>query len=793
MCVLTNIYNDQIHVFLHKKSGIRRRGNGITARELAIVLQSGAVDDDLTSNAIIIDEVIENRIEDVSSGDKASYMKTLKTLEERLTHVEKNGYTPLPPTRKGGMLTISNSKDEDVASEDKTSEAAATSSSTTSKKKKKQKKKKEVPAKSSANVPVVQVLKKEPQKPPSTATEEGEDLSDPVAVALLGMGFSEDQIKSAARALGGFERATADDMVMWILGGGEIVDNSAQEGATSQSNAANSKEENVTHHGGGHPDDSEENNSAVLSKAQKKAAARAKREAEEAARKHQEELAAAQRKAAKREEQRRIRREWNEREQARHEQEKNAKIAEQMERRRRAEMEKLMPKTMLPPGAMGAPPMTVQIPAGGGKHHHPGGGPPLTIIAGGPKMPGKAKNTGSNMGIPQAPNVRAPKILARPSGPRPPNQGPSTCTNGFVPPPAQVGSQPLFNPSTSINAGRGAGSTSPPRSIHTKPYNPSSSSHPNQPVAILTKGSAGARNMPNTGRHPAAPQAAHSDYHHHPGHPAPHSSYSGTASQFQNPSQTAGGVVPLGFIHGGSSATTDSASSSYVETNPMGTIRATAREFVPTFAPKPAPKKPSAEAAEFVPSMSAQQTSVTVPASFSPPPPTRTASNDNSANQLVEPMSSLLSSFGVDNNALPSMVGNKEPDSTVPSAASSITGLSGLPTTGEDNTTSHVGSALTFESTSSSLGVGVASGLQTSSILESIQYGGEQNTGSALGSGIGLWGGGNNVTQTPALAGLNLSSFMGSGDTTNNNNGNGGNNVAGGSSTWGANTGGSIW
>lgn len=92
----------------------------------------------------------------------------------------------------------------------------------------------------------------------------------------------------------------------------------------------------------------------------------------------------------------------------------------------------------------------------------------------------------------------------------------------------------------------------------------------------------------------------------------------------------------------------------------------------------------------------------------------------------------------------------------------------------------------------------IGSGLQTSSILESIQYGGDQNTGSStLGSGIGLWGGGattSNTNQTSSLAGLNFSSFMGSGDATNTNNSNGNNNAApGGGNTWGANTGGSIW
>lgn len=800
-------------------SGIRRRGNGVTARELAIVLQSGAVDDDLRSDSTFLDEIVETRIDDASAADKSSYMQVLKTLEERLAHVEKNGYSPLP--KKGGMLTISSDDGDD---EDQQSEVALSSSTAAGKKAKKKKKKQQQqtnakPATSSATTtPDPPVPKSIPTK-----TEEeggvGEDLSDPVAVALLGMGFTEDQIKSAARALGGFERATADDMVMWILGGGEIVDTSPASSATTPApQAANDTVEQVETTSQVNDivdagNKSSSGDSEFQTKAQKKAAARAKRNAEDAAQKHQEEQATAQHATDKKEEQRRIRRQWNEREQARHEQEKSAKIAEQMERRRRADMEKSMPKSMMLPGG---PPMSVQIPHGG---------PPMTIIAGGPKMPQtKSKNTGRSMGIPQAPNVRAPKILARPNNPP-----------GIVPiqqPSMGIGNQPLFAGGAPPNAPRRSGGlNSPPRSIHAKPYKPVNQQQ-QQPVQILMKGP---RNVANTGR--AAPQAALPDYHYPPGHhPGPHMTNTSNVAppQMQNAS---------GMHHGGGSST-GSASSSYVEENPMGFIRATAREFVPTFRPKstatefvpsmrkataaefvpsmpqatanefiPSMPKPTASgfipsmpkstaaefvptmpkptATEFVPSMSAQPTTgAPAPAPISPMPPIyarSTSNNDNKAEQLMEPMSSLLSSFGVDTSAPPAVVGNKELDSTVPSAASSITGFSGLPTSGDDNNTSRVGSALTFESTG---------GIQTSSILETISYGVEQNNqpvGSGLGSGIGLWGGGgNNDNQTTSLAGLNFSSFMGSGDATKSDS-NEGSNAVGGGTTWGAPTGSSIW
>jgi len=71
-----------------------RRGKGVTARELAIVLQSGAVDDDLMSDAEVLDEIVENRIDEASAEDKAAYMRILKSMEERLYHVEQYGYSP---------------------------------------------------------------------------------------------------------------------------------------------------------------------------------------------------------------------------------------------------------------------------------------------------------------------------------------------------------------------------------------------------------------------------------------------------------------------------------------------------------------------------------------------------------------------------------------------------------------------------------------------------------------------------------------------------------------------------
>jgi len=770
-----------------------------------------------------------------------------------------------------------------------------------------------------------------------------DDLSDPVAVALLGMGFTEDQVRSAARALGGFDRATADDMVMWILGGGEIA---------NEGNDDNDGEDELAHNETAINDDTKlgSDASAVLTKAQKKTAARAKRDAEELARKRGEEVAAQHRAAAKREEQRRIRREWNEREQARQKEEKAARGAAAVERRRRTEVERLAPlggaRAMGMGGVLPAaiPTSVAAVPAAasgnkGGKHRGrdqpPGGGngPPLTIIAGGTnKTPsGKAK-AGSNMGIPQAPTVRAPKILARPTGNNNASsknsKGPGVVHGQPQQPASAVGNQPLFAPvlAPAQPGGKSVVNTSPTR-MHAKPYNPPQGHHGHhhqqqqhhnqqQPTAILQK------NNHNAGHHPQnmTPNRIHhahatppTEFHGHlQHHPLQHaSSFGGTQQQqhhasnngmqsgahpsamgglqfHSNPTSrvsstgSGGSVPPPGFRPGSAPeamsndpSAAAAAAASYVDVNHMGMIRAKAREFVPTsFTPAP-----TDDPAAVVPSMSAQQQQPNAsmsaqPATVSPPPhPTRSSSNEHnqqqrhaagntansnnsSANLLVEPMSSLLSSFGADTGNTPpaTMVpmtssggnGKDIADSTVPSAASSITGLSGLQNNNapgangmaEDGImTSRVGSVMMFESTSSSAAAAATAsggGIQTSSILESISYGGpgaaseveDIATGTAplMGSGAGIWGGANNVNvnlvgsggvgvssnhlnainqpPTLGLAGLNFASFMGEQQQLderqhlgNNGNNGGAGNLGGGGAIWGASTsgGGSIW
>lgn len=684
------------------------------------MLQSGDFDDDLTSTSVILDDV-ENRIEHASSRDKSDFKGILASLVQRFSDIENHGYTP-PPVQDERM------SDDSVADADNKDVGRHISSTVTSTLKAKKKKKKQ------QQESVVTATSSLSEIRSTNSALDDEDLTDPVAVALLGMGFTEDQIRSAARALGGFSRATADDMVMWILGGGEIVDSGR---VANTSHNLSSKKAVQKAEG------------AIVGKAQKKAAARAK-DSEEAARKRQEELTVSKRAAEKKEEQRRIRREWNEREQARHELEKNAKMMAALERRKQAEMEKLMPKTSILPTEM---PPGVGLPStgvlGGGKHHNSGGhgppGLPMTIIAGGPKTSAKAKG-GSNMGIPQAPTIRAPKILTRPSTIPPGMSGATGSVHSQGP-----GSQPLFAsaPSSTLLP-----ASSLPRNIQAgKTFTPSSSQVPlvihqrqKPPTTILQKpASAGGTRNNNRGQNVSATAES--------------------TPLFQNPRfDVSASVAPPGFFSGNvlpsqQSSATDSTSSNYAEVNSLGMIRATAREFVPTSF------KPTAA------SMSAQSMQSTidmVPAA----PTTQSVSNNHS------------DIFGDDRNPPITLVGKG--DSTVPSAASSITGVSGLQTTSEEKA-SQVGSIMTFESTSSNAGIG--GGIQTSSILESISYDVGRNSPAPLVSG-GIWGGGNTVNQPASLGlALNFGSFLGNVDSNSNN----GNNVSGGS-TWGSNTGrGSIW
>merc|ERR1712161_171152 len=140
----------------------------------------------------------------------------------------------------------------------------------------------------------------------SDSTEVKEE-KDPLVTALLGMGFNEIQILAAVRACGGTHRATADDLVTWILGqGGDevIIPEASSTGTEKQQEEIDNNDQ-----------PNKEDSPARDEKVQK----------EEDARQQEETI---RRLAAKRDEARRRNREWNNREQARQEQKAKAKVAQ---------------------------------------------------------------------------------------------------------------------------------------------------------------------------------------------------------------------------------------------------------------------------------------------------------------------------------------------------------------------------------------------------------------------------------------------------------------------------------
>lgn len=650
-------------------------------------------------------------------------MRLLRTLTERLEDVEINGYSPLQKADEQNKSTAKNSKTE--------SQPQATNSKKSKKKKKKQQQHQSAAPAPAPNLSDEADKKKESKPNPSSSPED--DLSDPVAVALLGMGFTAEQITSAAKALGGFDKATADDMVMWILTGGEVNNDEQEQDNTIEANTDSGF------------DDSNHSEPVSTSKAEKKAAAKAKREAEELARKRQEEIAAAERAAAKREEQRRIRREWNEREQARQEVEKNAKVAEAVAKKKHAELQK-MQATKAP--TLPVIPPTINVGGVKGKSKN---GPPQTVVAG-----GKKGVSVSNMGIPKGPNVKAPKILARP------NNAPPTA--------AQVGAsnQPLFPPGqdpANAKANQPLKSRNPSQSRLQQALPPIPASYAPQAMP----------NLPSNNYYNHSPAGSSSFvYDGVYGKDAGSMPLMGGSTSNYYSSQPSGNVPPPGFKSSVLPPAGPNDPSLNAAVNPLGEIRATAREFVPTsFAPV-SESTPTSVEFNAVPSMSSQPATVSHSS-----PPADNQSNPTEVSSLLDPMSSLL------NTAIPAPV--TKGDSPVQSATSSITGFSG---TVEEATTSRVGSALTFES--------AVGGIQTSSILESISYGAQDSGLGGLSSG-GIWGDSNNnqSSNLGGLVGLNFSSFLNGGVDQKNegqsSNIQGGQSSNNQGSTWGTGTGGSIW
>lgn len=221
--------------------------------------------------------------------ERRAFLRNLELVLERLTDVETNGYSP---PKQNAAPSAKNEESEGTGTEQEQRESAST------RKRKKKKKKKQTQKAEYAGSKPTEVKADKIQQMPVAQAKKAE--KDALVVALLGIGFVEEQIIAAVKACGGTNRATADDLVTWILGQdadgnikGTEDDEADATNETQRRDVVESTPETVS-------------KPAILPEEVMKSQVAA-----------EEEAAAAQRLAAKREEQRRRNRAWNDREQSR--------------------------------------------------------------------------------------------------------------------------------------------------------------------------------------------------------------------------------------------------------------------------------------------------------------------------------------------------------------------------------------------------------------------------------------------------------------------------------------------
>lgn len=284
----------------------------MTPRELIEYIQAGTFEKVLESHGVALQEVQTAFLG--NHDDRRNFMRILEKATKRLKDVEANGY--IAP----GLLEMTNSFGSEVAAGVENDDQADVTGA--KKRKKKKKKKKQTGKESEVSEETTTVSTLTASVPlPAAKQEPAEDFEDPLVTALLGMGFTKEQISAAVKACGGTNRATADDLVTWILG--QDADGIAMEENTSTAQSRNSVEA--------------KERTVVKTKVadDTRLAADENRQKQEAAR----------RLAEKKEEQRRKNREWNNREQARQQQEVKAKTVQAMA------PPASRPQAAIPPGA----------------------------------------------------------------------------------------------------------------------------------------------------------------------------------------------------------------------------------------------------------------------------------------------------------------------------------------------------------------------------------------------------------------------------------------------------------
>jgi hypothetical protein len=265
--------------------------------------------------------------------ERRVFLKTLERVRYRLADVEKNGYSPPDPLLERANSFAESEESSSISQQLQEEEAVPEdrAESTAARKRKKKKKKKQAQKEAVVAAPEVEksntagVAQGQSSMDPEIKQEE----EDPLVTALMNMGFLKDQISAAVKACGGTNRATADDLVTWILG----QDADGFEGTVGEANNDEPAETQQF-------EEFEVNESTVV----KTMVVDDDKMVEEAARQQEE---AALKLAAQREEKRRRNREWNNREQARQQEKVKAKIAQSMAK---------PPPAAAPPGYSGAYP-----------------------------------------------------------------------------------------------------------------------------------------------------------------------------------------------------------------------------------------------------------------------------------------------------------------------------------------------------------------------------------------------------------------------------------------------------
>eukprot|EP00980_Cylindrotheca_fusiformis_P007251 scaffold1525_cov142-Cylindrotheca_fusiformis.AAC.51 len=270
----------------------KRDGKGVNARELVQYITKEEHEKAIETHGIALQEMTSTFYSQHS--ERKSFLKNLEHVFKRLIDVENNGYS----SPKDLNITM-------AEAESNGAKESQTESASTRKRKKKKKKKQAQKAANSGSNPT----DKKKAAPSQSPAQEKQEEIDPLVAALFGMGFSEEQVNAAVKACGGTSRATADDLVTWILG--QDADGNVRDNANEESGST-----------------SEHRRQAVVKEtleapATSPIAIEEVKKAEAAAR---EEAAVARRLAAKREEQRRRNRAWNDREQIRQKEAAKARL-----------------------------------------------------------------------------------------------------------------------------------------------------------------------------------------------------------------------------------------------------------------------------------------------------------------------------------------------------------------------------------------------------------------------------------------------------------------------------------